>query len=520
MPRAPLAISLVLAAASCGAAVVPTATAPAPAGVGAPALLWSRGGCEAWGCDVGWYASPAVADLDGDPATKEVVWGAHDLVALRADGSVLWRAEGGARVWASPAVADLTGDGRPELVVARDGGVTVHGPGGAVLWTAAFGPGELRTLAIADLEGDGAPEVLAGRAAQEADGQVMAWRGANGAPVPGFPARHAGAPGYGWGMFHENLAAADLDGDGALELVAPTDVHYVTVLDHRGEQVGVNPRFGAGKVWSEVGVHLTDAVDLRGYAVCGVDPRPNFSDSSPVVADLDGDGTPEVVLVGNVYDCGTDPYRDLYEVPFVFRADRTRFAAGGFDWSSAPAPAPGAAPRSEDYRVIEDAMPAPAVADLDGDGRKEVVYASYDGRVHAYSLDRTEHGSWPFRLPGAGTRFASEPAVVDLDGDGKAEVIVGTWGEKARREPGQLLVLDHLGRLVFAVDLPPAADGGWNGALGAPTVANVDADPDLEIAVGTAAAGVALYRVPGTAHARVLWGTGRGGFARSGTLAR
>ena len=67
------------------------------------------------------------------------------------------------------------------------------------------------------------------------------------------------------------------------------------------------------------------AVDLRGYANCGTEHRPNFANSAPTIADVNGDGVLEVVVVGNVYNCGTDPYTDLYEMPFILNADRTRW---------------------------------------------------------------------------------------------------------------------------------------------------------------------------------------------------
>ena len=28
----------------------------------------------------------------------------------------------------------------------------------------------------------------------------------------------------------------------------------------------------------------------------------------------------------------------------------------------------------------------------------EILYSSYDGRVHAYWLDKTEHGNWPYAV--------------------------------------------------------------------------------------------------------------------------
>ena len=102
-------------------------------------------------------------------------------------------------------------------------------------------------------------------------------------------------------------------------------------------------------------------------------------------------------------------------MPFILKRDRTRWSGSGFDWTAIPLPGPGSAPQAEDYNVIESALPNPVVADLDGDGRKEILFPSYDGRLHAYWLDKTEHGSWPYDVPGAGIRFAGEPVVADLD---------------------------------------------------------------------------------------------------------
>jgi hypothetical protein len=237
--------------------------------------------------------------------------------------------------------------------------------------------------------------------------------------------------------------------------------------------------------------------------------------------DVDGDATPEIVIVGNQYNCGADPYQSLFHMPYVLRADRTRWAASGFDWTNLPPQPPGSAPLSEDYNRIETVMPNPVVADLDGDGRKEILFASYDGRLHAYWLDRTQHGSWPYQVtrPGEGViRFGSPPAVADLDGNGQAEVILTTWTQKGSNAGGQLLILGSTGTLLQAADLPRAAGATWDGAMAAPTVADIDGDADLEVVIGTAHTGLVAYDLPGSSNARVLWATGRGNLLRSGTL--
>jgi hypothetical protein len=318
-------------------------------------------------------------------------------------------------------------------------------------------------------------------------------------------------------MYNQNVTVADLDGNGTREVIGPTDTHYITALNFMGWQLPVNPVYTGRQFWAEVGVHVDHAVDVRGWANCGVEHRPNFADSAPVVADVNGDGVAEIVVVGNVYDCGTNPYTSLYQMPFILKLDRTRWSGSGFDWTAIPAPGPGSGPQAEDYTVIESAQPNPVVADLDGDGRKEILFPSYDGRMHAYWLDKTEHGSWPYDVPGAGIRFAGEPVVADLDGNGQSEVLFTSWPQKAGAGVGQLHVLSSMGVQLFAIDLPASFPAGsWNGGLAAPTLANIDADADLELVAGTSHSGVVAYDLPSSAGARVQWSTGRGSGKRSG----
>lgn len=496
------------------------------AAIAAPVLMWQRGGCFASWCQTGWYASPAVADVDKD-GQAEVLWAAYDLVALNgATGALEWRAPNTSRAWPGVAVADLTGDGSLEIVVGRGGDqLTVYNANGSVAWTRnPFGGGEVRTLAVADLENDGRMEIIVGRASGGATRQLNVFQ-ADGALRPGWPARRDGEAGYGWGMYNQNVAVADVTGDDLKDVIGPTDTHYITVLDRGGNQLPANAAYDASnprgpKVWSQVGVHVDHAVDLRGYANCGVEHRPNFADSAPAIADLDGDGTREIVVVGNVYDCAASPYASLYRMPFVLRGDRSRWSGAGFDWTALPAPGPGSGPLSEDYSVIESSVANAVLADLDGDGLKEIVFPSYDGKLHAYWLDKTQHGSWPYAVPGDGIRFAAEPAVADLDGDGKAEVIFTSWPQKGGARVGQLHILDYLGRQLHAIDLPASFPaGGANGGLAAPTLANLDGDAGLELVIGTIASGAVAYDLPSTSNARVLWGTGRGSMLRAGTPA-
>ncbi|MEP7190800.1 MAG: hypothetical protein ABI901_16540, partial [Roseiflexaceae bacterium] len=105
------------------------------------------------------------------------------------------------------------------------------------------------------------------------------------------------------------------------------------------------------------------------------------------------------------------------------------------------------------------------------------------------------------------------------DNDGRAEVIFGTWPRNGGRRVGKIIVADWQGNLLqqLALPAPLSTDANaWNGVLGAPTLANIDADADLELVVGTVSTGIVAYDLPGSASARVLWGTGRGSFLRTG----
>ena len=108
--------------------------------------------------------------------------------------------------------------------------------------------------------------------------------------------------------------------------------------------------------------------------------------------------------------------------------------------------------------------------------------------------------------------------MADLDGDGQAEVIFTSWPDKTTGGVGKLHILSSTGVSLHAIDLPAplSSSATWNGALGAPTLGNLDGDPDLEVVVGTVASGAAAYDLPNTGAARVRWATGRGSYRRTG----
>jgi hypothetical protein len=509
--------------------------------ISSPVMKWQHAGCYSSWCETGWYSSPAVADLEGD-GSIEVIGSTYTIFVFDGPtGNLEWRVKSGhdrtenpdsvsnvGRTWAGIVVTDVDNDNQLELVTAHhEGYVSIYNHNGYFEsgWPKRLTPGwEMRSLAVGDVDGNGDREILVCSTRSNDQWFMLEHTGAT---RSGWPVHSPDSDtnGYAAGCYNQNVSLGDIDGDNRDEMVGPNDTHYIVAFNDNATPIRASAIYGSvggqNKPWARVGVHVEHAVDLRGWANCGSDHRPNFAGSAPIMVDVNGDGVLEIVVVGNVYNCGTNPYTSLYEMPYIFNADRTRWSGSGYDWTVLPTPDGNAGPLSEDWLVIESNQPNPVAADLDSDGYLEILYPSYDGRMHAYWLDKTEHGNWPYSIynPSDGFyRFASEPVVADLNSDGLAEVLFSSWVQKGTNRTGKLHILDFRGNPLHEIDLPMAykSSWDWNGGLAAPTLANIDGDSDLEIVLNTSHSGFVAYDLPGTAGARILWGTGRGSYLRAG----
>ncbi len=93
---------------------------------------------------------------------------------------------------------------------------------------------------------------------------------------------------------------------------------------------------------------------------------------------------------------------------------------------------------------------SPQFADLNGDGKDELIVADANGLVHALTSRGGELKGWPVKerrvkTPNGKVRagFVSSPAVVDLLGNGKLDVVIGgaegsvyAWNPKGKMLPG------------------------------------------------------------------------------------
>jgi len=497
------------------------------AAVQAPVLKWKYGGCYSSWCETGWYSSPAVADLDGN-GTKEIIASAYSIVAMKGTtGEVLWRVDSGKdrssapgyshRTWPGIWVTDVDGDGKPEIITAHSGGyVSVYDNRGYFKpgWPKRPTTNELRGLVVNDIDRDGTGEIIVTGATY---GRTNTWvYEHDGILRPGWP-QLSNNSGSAYGVFNDNAWVDDLDKDGKSEIVVPSDVTTLCAYRPNGVQLDAAAVYG-GEKWGGVGTWESLSTEVRGWGRCnGVRAesyRSNFAHGASVIVDVDGDHTKEVVVTGNMYNCATGYPPAKYTSLFIFNADRSRFKKGSWNWEQAPVNT--GAPLSESYSRIESCQPNPVVVDLDNDGKREILFASYDGRMHAYWLDKTEHGNWPYSIYKKSEgfyRFASEPVVADLDRDGCSEVIFTSWVEKTDSglRLGKLHVLDCRGNVLYEQNLPRPKSSSHhvNGALPAPTIADIDGDADYELVINTINSGFVAYDLPGSAGAKIQWRSGR-----------
>ena len=365
-----------------------------------------------------------------------------------------------------PVVANLDGQGAPEVVVNltrqpptptdwQVGAIAIlDGATGQVVLPAvphdpptSYGSHGRSTIAVGDVSGDGAPDIVYAARAVSGRSLIVAidrtgallWR-----------SHGAGGADYGLRIENGGATLANFDGDPEAEVVFGG-----TLIDNDGLVVwdgGVNG--AGGQLGSNNGYMggISSVADLDGDGhpeivsgrnawkvawTAGVDGAPPTvvvmpywtyagDDGYPAVADLDGDGDPEVVLVANgrvlVLDgqtgelwCGIDPSG------VACNADPTQ--------RTQPIVIPG--------QVASNRGGPPTIGDFDGDGRPEIGVAG----GHSYSVyDLARDGEDdPARRPRAGRGRHLRPLVA---GDPRPVVqcdrLVGVRLPGRRRGRGRL----------------------------------------------------------------------------------
>jgi hypothetical protein len=312
--------------------------------------------------------------------------------------------------FSSPMFYDLDGDGILEVITTDRQSTYVFAANGS-LWPGWPRPGGSDNIpAVADVDEDGVPEIFI--TSPGAPPKLRCFH-PDGTTQPGFPVNLP----YQYWLNVSCPAIADVDGDGHLDVGAQSEPG-VAFFDRFGQ-----PLPGWPYLWSTT---------------------QNIVWSGPVVADLDGDGACEVVVGNNcLYNCSVH----------VIRSDGSAMP----DW---PQP-------------TSNIFSSAAVGDLDQDGDLEIVIQEGDptwwgNLLHVWHHDGRYVDGWPIEIAPQWESSRSNPALADLDGDGKLEIVTHT-------DDGLLHILDSRGQ-----EWPGYPRQLPDGSIASVQVVDIDADATAE----------------------------------------
>lgn len=118
-----------------------------------------------------------------------------------------------------------------------------------------------------------------------------------------------------------------------------------------------------------------------------------------------------------------------------------------------------------------DCKGSPAAADIDQDGKLEIVFGTYFNDRHLYAISATT-GKIKWKFESDRGPFDASVSIGDLDGDGQPEIIAGD------SSTGNLICLNGAGTEKWRIKLPNSTDSP-------PAIADLDGDGHLDLAAGS-----------------------------------
>lgn len=399
--------------------------------------------------------------------------------------------------WRDLKVADLDGDGKGELILVDHGNSDRHPAQllvfrhtGELWWSKTLDSGEPYSdiPVVGDVDNDGRLEIFV----DVGDQRQLYGFAFDGSPLAGKWPVKLDAPRLG-------KVLADLDGDGFKELIGYSNdplvtsegSHQLVVFNRTGDVVrkwnvtACTTTNDVPRIFPAV-ANLDEDRDLEIVALSGCYNISAFKMekeaplwtagvdglllSSPVIGDLNNDGTNEVVIAAASATSFTQG--GLYA-----------FNAVGDRWSGWPV-------------LVDDSFTStPALADMDGDGTLEVAVASAKTQVvHLLYNYGFPPDGWPVG-PIDQSYINSSPVIGDVNGDGDVDIVMvspGFWfltalsgdttnlgGIKAWSRSGRPVPL-NANRSLSALMMESSAGKAWLKSA-PPVLTDLDGDGKLDI---------------------------------------
>ena len=335
---------------------------------------------------------------------------------------------------------------------------------------------------FADLDDDGDPDLL-GEAKYS---MIQAWENRGPEADPRFVSiadtlrDDQGRPIFSDRQNIPNVV--DFDCDGLLDLML-------------GRLDGSVTRYEATAPWSGEGApsfaFVTD--NFEGISIVAqITPSSRHGANTLVFADLDGDGDKDLI------------WGDWFEPGLLLLENNGTCDMPGF--SNTPVPWPVGDP------IATSGYNAPSFGDVDADGDLDAIVGILGGAYNPittaadnlYLLEQTADG-WSLvtrrLIEQVDVGAESVPAVGDLDADGDLDILLANKIDPANNRTAMIYRLENVG----SAERPEYREAGALAEVTgdfhyAPALADLDADGDLDLLVGTWNKGVFLYRNEGTAE--------------------